>query len=388
MAIFCNLLNVIILGITLVNANTESDAVESLKDKLEKLEGSSNEQGTRSFVVQGDILLTRDEARKLINGVDKESNRYKRQAQRRNASNENLWIDGVKYLFDVKASQQLKDEVEGQDYLYVTYDDTDEEGCLSHVGKLGGYQPIYLGKGSFIRPELTLLLIQGYADQFKKLTEDQNENYGLPYDYGSIMHYGSSIEKPWTVPVDPNYKTTMGSPFISFIDLYMMNKHYNCTDICDPDTSAKCENGGFPHPRRCYECICPGGYGGPLCNQLPQDCQQGRKIAANAFWEDFQEAFQNTKKDGSYATCTYWITAPDNKKIEINLLSVYTKTTIGCAKGGVEIKANANHTLTGYRYCVEPDEELIIKSHSNRVPVILYTEPIFATVANLEYRYG
>ncbi|KIH63553.1 astacin [Ancylostoma duodenale] len=399
MAICCNLLNVIILGITLVNANTESDAVESLKDKLEKLEESSNEQGTRSFVVQGDILLTRDEARKLINGVDKESNRHKRQAQRRNASNENLWIDGVKYLFDVKASQQLKDgftravkawekdtcinftlvetmkEVEGQDYLYVTYDDTDEEGCLSHVGKLGGYQPIYLGKGCESFPHAAHELghalgmyhtqtrhdrdqyirlqednLQGYADQFKKLTEDQNENYGLPYDYGSIMHYGSSIEKPWMVPVDPNYKTTMGSPFISFIDLYMMNKHYNCTDICDPETSAKCENGGFPHPRRCYECICPGGYGGPLCNQLPQDCKQGRKIAANAFWEDFQEAFQNTKKDGSYATCTYWITAPDNKKIEINLLSVYTKATIGCAKGGVEIKANANHTLTGYRY--------------------------------------
>ncbi|KIH61581.1 hypothetical protein ANCDUO_08144, partial [Ancylostoma duodenale] len=78
-------------------------------------------------------------------------------------------------------------------------------------------------------------------------------------------------------------------------------------DTFDPETSAKCENGGFPHPRKCNECIRPGGYVGPLCDEL----------------------------------------APDNKKIEINLVSFYIKATIGCAKGGVEIKANANHTLTG-----------------------------------------
>lgn len=35
----------------------------------------------------------------------------------------------------------------GKDYLYVTYDEKEPEGCLSHVGKLGGYQPIFLGEG-------------------------------------------------------------------------------------------------------------------------------------------------------------------------------------------------------------------------------------------------
>ncbi|RCN51876.1 astacin [Ancylostoma caninum] len=314
------------------------------------------------------------------------------------------------------------------DYLYVTYDENETEACMSHVGKFGGYQPIYLGKGceafphaahevghalgmyhtqtrhdrdkyirlldAFIAPQLIPLHVQKeYAEQFAILTEQQNENYGFPYDYGSIMHIyfyyysGSAVEEPWMVPTDPNYKTTMGSPFISFIDLFMMNKHYNCTDNCPPEKSANCENGGFPHPRRCNECICPGGYGGKLCNRLPEDCQQGKEVKATPTWNEFQEVFKDPKNDGTYSTCTYWITAPDNKKIEVKVVSVHTKATIGCARGGVEIKANANHTLTGYRYCVEPEDEITIKSNSSRVPVILYTGQLFATVANLEYRY-
>ncbi|KIH46943.1 astacin [Ancylostoma duodenale] len=222
-----NLLYLTILGISLVNAIIESsDAVESLREKREERE-LNDEKGGRTFVVHGDILLTREET----------SNRHKRQAQRRNASDENLWMDGVKYVFDVKASKELKDgftlaanawekdtcinftlvenlkDVDGEDYLLVTYDDNDTDGCLSHVGKLGGYQPIYLGKGceSFLHAahEVGHALgmyhtqtrhdrddyitvkdenVKGYEEQFKKLTEDQNENYGFPYDYGSIMH--------------------------------------------------------------------------------------------------------------------------------------------------------------------------------------------------------
>ncbi|PIO58048.1 astacin [Teladorsagia circumcincta] len=30
---------------------------------------------------------------------------------------------------------------------------------------------------------------QNYSDQFEKQTNETNNNYGLPYDYGSVMHY-------------------------------------------------------------------------------------------------------------------------------------------------------------------------------------------------------
>ncbi|EYC02614.1 hypothetical protein Y032_0099g3207 [Ancylostoma ceylanicum] len=475
MSIRRSFLYITILGISIVNANSESAPLESLKRKLKELDGSNNEQGVRRFVTLGDILLTRDEARELIEDEEEELSRHKRQAQRRNASNENLWVDGVKYVFDPNASQKLKDgftlavnawqkdtcinftlvqtreEVKGEDYLYVTTDETDPKGCLSHVGKLGGYQPIFLGDGCESFPHAAHEvghalgmyhtqtrhdrdkyihlkddnIEEEYKEQYLKLTEEKNENYGFPYDYGSIMHYGSSVENPWMVPFDANYKTTMGSPFISFIDLFMMNTHYNCTegavrhretgvdvfccgisscgffnsifhgdldfdsfqDICDPKTSAQCENGGFPHPRKCDECICPGGYGGALCNQRPQDCADGKTLEASDGWKSLEANIHKTKDDGTYATCTYWITAPDDKKIEIEIESINTKEpTIGCAKGGVEIKANENHTLTGYRYCVDPAESFKIKSHSNRVPVILYTGvPLFWTTVELRY---
>ena len=92
-----------------------------------------------------------------------------------------------------------------------------------------------------------------WVDQFTKETTDTNDNYGLPYDYGSIMHYGATRcvsvncvvliiffsrecyycsatenEKPTMVPRDAQYTQTLGSPFVSFYELLMLNKHYNC----------------------------------------------------------------------------------------------------------------------------------------------------------------
>ncbi|KAK6031015.1 hypothetical protein OSTOST_02839, partial [Ostertagia ostertagi] len=78
---------------------------------------------------------------------------------------------------------------------------------------------------------------------------------------------GSKNGKPSMVPFYINYQQTLGSPFISFVEISMTNEHYKCKENCDPNTSAKCENGGYPHPRNCEKCICPGGYGGDLCNE-------------------------------------------------------------------------------------------------------------------------
>ncbi|RCN51874.1 astacin [Ancylostoma caninum] len=433
-----SLLFLTILGISLVNANIESDAVEALKEKLAELEGSSDEQGSRKFVLQGDILLTMDEARDLVESVDKGSIRHKRQAQRRNASNENLWVDGVKYVFDPSASEKLKHgfklaanawqkdtcinftlvnskkEVEGEDYLYVTVDPYHRHECSSHVGKLGKYQPIFLGEGCEAFPHaahevghaLGLYHTQSrhdrdqyielvderiekedLGDQFIKLTEEKNENYELPYDYGSIMHYGSSIENAKIIPKDKNYKTTMGSPLISFVDLLMINKHYNCTDwpLRDCETVEIDDRNLSANWWLLWLINSPPNI---LISQ-PKDCEEGKQVKAKESWDNFFAYFKSPKEDGSYATCTYWITAPENKKIEIKVESVSTKEpAIGCATGGVEIKANSNHTLTGYRYC-EIEEDVIIKSHSNRVPIILYTaETVFQTVVSLKYHYA
>ncbi|KAK6055816.1 astacin [Cooperia oncophora] len=153
-----------------------------------------------------------------------------------------------------------------------------------------------------------------WLSQFNKETTKTNDNYNMTYDYGSIMHYGGTSasfnKKPTMVPFDIDYQQTLGSPFISFIELSMLNEHYGCKENCDKTTSVKCEMGGFPHPRDCQRCICPGGYGGARCTE-------------RALVRDEQEDFE---------TCHYWIESPNGTEIEVKLVN-FTKglSVDGCS---------------------------------------------------------
>ncbi|RCN45387.1 astacin, partial [Ancylostoma caninum] len=181
------------------------------------------------------------------------------------------------------------------------------EGCWSMIGRNGGVQELSLGEGcdtvgtaahelghalGFFHPMsrhdrdkfLTINLAtvrQDFIDQFNKESPLRNENYGMTYDFGSIMHYGatsaSPLQKTTMVAYDTKYQRTMGSHLISFLDLSMMNEHYNCKAMCPKSTSAKCKNGGFPHPRNCKTCICPSGFGGDLCDQRVCFCDDSNE---------------------------------------------------------------------------------------------------------------
>uniref|UniRef100_A0AC34GXX8 Zinc metalloproteinase n=1 Tax=Panagrolaimus sp. ES5 TaxID=591445 RepID=A0AC34GXX8_9BILA len=99
-----------------------------------------------------------------------------------------------------------------------------------------------------------------------KQTPLTNNNYGQPYDWGSVMHYpGKGDDGKFVfIAKDKIYQSTMGSQHQpSFKDLYVMNQYYNC--MCA--TGAICQNGGFQHPKNCNICICPSGFGGAVCNQ-------------------------------------------------------------------------------------------------------------------------
>ncbi|VDM56948.1 unnamed protein product [Angiostrongylus costaricensis] len=169
-------------------------------------------------------------------------------------------------------------------------------------------------------------------DEFKKVYKNDSDFYGLTYDYGSVMHYdelsGSTNQQPTMIATDANYQKAMGSDLIAFSDIFVVNEHYGCNGL---STSAKCVNEGFPHPRDCSTCICPSGYGGSLCDQ--------RVRATNAIENkvDTENEFVS-------------IQAPEGKKIEVEVVSIsrgYDKP--GCPKGGVEIKAQKDQKMTGYR---------------------------------------
>ncbi|VDM84035.1 unnamed protein product [Strongylus vulgaris] len=60
----------------------------------------------------------------------------------------------------------------------------------------------------------------------------------------------------------------------------------------------------------------------------------------------------------------------------------------GCVAAGIEIKAEKDPTLTGYRACSVDTEGWIFTSHSNRAIIITYTRDRAPSLALLQYRYG
>ncbi|KIH66459.1 astacin [Ancylostoma duodenale] len=150
--------------------------------------------------------------------------------------------------------------------------------------------------------------LEVYRNQFKPMTTAQNDNYDVPYDYGSIMHYGVPRRNPAMETNDPNYYRTIGSGLISFADYLMVNKHYKCDEICDKKTSAQCERGGFPNPNDCNTCVCPGGYGGPLCKDQPMECNEAKTLDATEQDQQVQiNAYNQIGDRLHYFKCTTWI---------------------------------------------------------------------------------
>ncbi|KAL6725930.1 hypothetical protein Aduo_007951 [Ancylostoma duodenale] len=143
----------------------------------------------------------------------------------------NTWADGVNYCFSpepgkefrkvfnkaVKAWQQdtyidFKENATAHDRILIK---TNEKGCESNVDRVGRGQLLYLGQGCHtfdnivheLGHSLGLLPIMNRHDredfitvnewniksdllgEYRVLSEAYIDNYGVEYDYGSIMQY-------------------------------------------------------------------------------------------------------------------------------------------------------------------------------------------------------
>ncbi|KIH58678.1 astacin [Ancylostoma duodenale] len=246
-----------------------------------------------------------------------------------------------------------------------------------------------------------------WMDQFVKEPPTRNENYNITFDFGSVMNYGASSasfnDKPTMVPVDVMYQETLGSPFVSFYDLLMLNTHYNCFDKCKGNAkAAKCEMGGVPHPRDCSKCLCPRGYGGNLCNERPSGC--GEVLKATKEYTDLSKTMgkPNMDEQEDFEICWYWIESPPNTQIEVRIDIINGDLAVdGCTYHGVEIKSQKDQMATGYRqelyfalstgeplskFCAYEDYDVTVLSHSNRVPVMIYSR-IGQTKITIQCRY-
>nr|AAN11401.1 metalloprotease 1 precursor [Ancylostoma ceylanicum] len=407
---------------------------DKIQEKGDSIEEINSKSAIGELLYQGDIVLTNKQAQEIVDDIEGDENdRGKRQAFRDRNYPRTLWSKGVYYYFHGNATPEVRSVFTKGARLWMKDTCIDffesnsapdrirvfkEQGCWSYVGRIGGQQDLSLGKGCesvgtaaheighaigfyhthsrHDRDNFITFNAQNvkpdWLDQFTKQTPATNENYGITYDYGSIMHYGansaSANGQPSMVPFDPKYVETLGSPIISFYELLMINKPYECTKNCDPNTSAQCKMGGFPHPRDCGRCICPSGYGGQLCDQKPSGC--GSILQATAQYQNLHDkrgneaAGQRPREDMDF--CYYWITAPQGSRIEIKIADLSRGAAVdGCQYWGVEIKTHADQRLTGYRFCAPEDVGRTLVSNSNIVPIITYNR-FYATTVDIQYR--
>ena len=95
----------------------------------------------------------------------------------------------------------------------------------------------------------------GKASNFKKYDDKRSSSFGVPYDYGSVMHYGkrafSIASEPTIVTKIPEFMDVIGQRIeISGSDLLKLNRLYNCSGLSYTNRPL-CTEASSEHKHRC-----------------------------------------------------------------------------------------------------------------------------------------
>ncbi|KAL3126036.1 hypothetical protein niasHT_003633 [Heterodera trifolii] len=192
----------------------------------------------------------------------------------------------------------------------------------------------------------------------------KTDNFGFTYDFGSLMHYWAEIDENGyynIITMGRFYQRTIGKiEKPSFKDLAIIN-HIYCRDKCKGKKN-ECQNGGYPNPKQCNECLCPEGYGGAHCKQLEQNQNcvdlSGTPTNLEADWQ-IRELKPKLKCTGAKMCSCHWQIKPKKGEkviIKLNKLDEKALSCAGiCGTNHVEIKYRKDKRARGALLCCAND---------------------------------
>uniref|UniRef100_A0AC35TGF5 Zinc metalloproteinase n=1 Tax=Rhabditophanes sp. KR3021 TaxID=114890 RepID=A0AC35TGF5_9BILA len=316
-------------------------------------------------------------------------------------------IEAVNYWQD-NTCLSFKNIQQGIDGDYIEF--FKGHGCYSMIGKFGGRQGISIGEGcermgvveheighalglwhqqsrpdalNYIKFDKTFIL-PSYLSDFEVRSTDEIDMHGIPYDLGSVMHYGSTAfssdgSTRTLITLDPLYQMTIGQrDKLSFYDVkaindvYCQGKLYKCEKRL-----IKCQNGGYIHPGKCGDsCICPSGYGGNGCekNEASINGECGGVLEGSNYWKYIESP--NYEENGYVEDqmCSWIIKVPRYKRVEVQFVDNFGFLCTSTCMDFVELKLQVDQKNTGPRFCCTDKPEETMVSEGNVMAVIFRSQ--------------
>ncbi|XP_063585759.1 blastula protease 10-like [Penaeus indicus] len=201
-------------------------------------------------------------------------------------------------------------------------------------------------------------------------------NYGVPYDYSSIMHYyaqGFSLNGHNTIVTrDPRFQAAIGQrEGLSHMDKLLINTMYGCTNkllITCGLASDPCQNNGYLGSN-CM-CVCPNGTSGSNCETV-DTLYNDAILYFNTEIVTVEKTVTTVNHPNPYphdSDFVKWIIAPECNEVKLtftafNVYQATTRTidgvpTLGCWYDALEIRTT--NASEGQWFCgtdISPGQE-------------------------------